>query len=31
MESMRYAAKEAKIFELKGHTGKIQKTKEIVH
>jgi len=29
MESTRYVAKEAKIFEMKGLTGKIQKTKEI--
>ena len=29
MESMRYVTKEAKIFEFKGLTGKILKTKEI--
>ena len=29
MESTRYVAKEAKIFEFKGLTGKILKTKEI--
>jgi len=29
MESTRYAGKEAKIFEFKGLTGKIRKTKEL--